>query len=90
MTMKSSNCTEFKKKKCIDTTVYAATNNYDLKIRLYIYTFRNLGKAANKLSPAFAGIVQGVVVQMAKQTSGIYSSNKPPEVGDAHTNLKVA
>ena len=49
-----------------------------------------MGKAAKKLSPAFAGIVQGVVVQMAKQASGIYSSNKPPEVGDALTNLKVA
>lgn len=41
-------------------------------------------------SPALAGTVQGVVVQMAKHKSEKYSSNKPPKVGGALTNLKMA
>ena len=57
---------------------YAATNNLDFWNR------------QQRNPPALAGIVQGVVVQMAKHTSGKYSFNKPPEVGEALTNLKMA
>ena len=42
-----------------------------------------------QLSPALAGMVQGVVVQMAKDKSGKNSPNKPLEVEGALTNLKV-
>lgn len=42
-----------------------------------------------KCLPALAGIVQGVVVQIAKHKFGKNSSSKPPEVG-AWSNLKFA
>lgn len=40
--------------------------------------------------PALAGIVQGVVVHMAKHISGKNSSNKPFEAGGGLTILKIA
>ena len=41
-------------------------------------------------SPALAGIVQGVVVHIAKHKSGKNSFKKPLEVGGVSTNLKMA
>jgi hypothetical protein len=41
-------------------------------------------------SPALAGIVQGVVVHIARHKSGKKSFKKPPEVGGASTSLKMA
>lgn len=40
--------------------------------------------------PALAGIVQGVVVHIAKHKSGRKSSNEVPEVTGALANLKIA
>lgn len=40
--------------------------------------------------PAFAGIVQGVVVHMAKYKFGKNSSNKPLDSEEALTILKIA